>query len=437
MTRIWQNFDVLFAFIFIALSVIGFRLVGDDDVWNQVLGNKTEEISVGALIKKWGVVRYKQTESTLWLDVGRRTQPVSGGDTVFTGDDGSAEVRLDDGNTLIVEPNSLVVIEAPESQKATGWLAKIVRPLVTKTAKPSRFSVKSGTVKIRTKSLPAKISAAGHNYEILPKEKTQEIIITVDPKNEETPVKFNNADKTVAKEIVLTTNVVQPTLPMVVNTAPAAPKPVVATTPKPTPVRTVTPAKPTFAVKNIAVSTVIKGDAKPTTLPVKLVWKKTPDTKAYLVKIRDRAGNKIIEKRVEKPELIFPVTKASSRDYSYEVAAILKSGEKISSNKASIVIEFSSPVLRTPGNRASFTSDAPIKLSWGHTAFADQYWVQVAEDRNFSRITLDEKTDITAIESDFDPGTYYWRVKSLGDNIESNWSTERSFTSSKTYFLPP
>ena len=78
------------------LGSAGLRAVGDPVLWNELLRRSGPQTTqpMGEVLRKGGGVRFRSQGSPLWHDVAERSESVSAGDTIFTGEDGHAELKL-------------------------------------------------------------------------------------------------------------------------------------------------------------------------------------------------------------------------------------------------------------------------------------------------------------------------------------------------------
>jgi 3-phytase len=88
------------------------------------------------------------------------------------------------------------------------------------------------------------------------------------------------------------------------------------------------------------------------------------------------------------------------------------------------------PALASPANGATNVLRSPT-LGWNASAEALFYRLQVSATADFSGAMYDQSniSDTEALVSGLSFNTvYYWRVKAYGDDMESDWSATRSFT---------
>ncbi len=88
------------------------------------------------------------------------------------------------------------------------------------------------------------------------------------------------------------------------------------------------------------------------------------------------------------------------------------------------------PQLVTPDSGAADVNPDPL-LAWEEDEFALGYELQLATDQELSDLLVDT-TGLTDSEFQVDElednTSYYWRVKALGDTVDSDWSEAWSFT---------
>jgi hypothetical protein len=163
--------DWYIAGAFLLLGAAGLRAVSDPVLWNELNQRQSAVTqSMGTVMRKHGGVRYRTYGSPMWHDLTEASHAVSAGDTVFTGDDGRAELRLTDGSVADVQPGSLVVVgRAPESMRAQGgWLAGALNKMVGRATDASLLKVEKGTARLslRKDSAPLRVQIRDKIYSL-------------------------------------------------------------------------------------------------------------------------------------------------------------------------------------------------------------------------------------------------------------------------------
>jgi hypothetical protein len=106
--------DLFLAATGISLGVIGLASVNQPNLWNRWLEEPSRS-TVAELVPISGTIRLKKDSFAFWQDVQnpRESHPLGDGDTLFTGPDGRAKLKLPDGTTAELQPSSLIVVHAP------------------------------------------------------------------------------------------------------------------------------------------------------------------------------------------------------------------------------------------------------------------------------------------------------------------------------------
>ena len=95
-------------------------MANDLELWESLFGDESGTLTVGLLYpvvgQATGSVRRKPEGSVFWRDVVSSRQPVSNGDSVFTGPDGTATLELTQIHArLELPPGSLVVVKLDDN----------------------------------------------------------------------------------------------------------------------------------------------------------------------------------------------------------------------------------------------------------------------------------------------------------------------------------
>jgi hypothetical protein len=89
------------------------------------------------------------------------------------------------------------------------------------------------------------------------------------------------------------------------------------------------------------------------------------------------------------------------------------------------------PVPQHPVNKGEVNQEFPVKLDWSPIGYFEGFSLQVATDSIFTNL-IEDKAFIASsnyILETLEPNTeYFWRIKSLNDIGESEWSSVQSFT---------
>jgi hypothetical protein len=145
------------------------RAVNDPVLWNELARRDGAAQVMGTLARKTGGVRFRSHGSPLWHDLASEEEEVAVGDTVFTGDDGHAVLRLKDGGVAEIQPGSLIVVgRAEEGQGEEDWLKNAFGSLVRGPSVESMLRVEKGTAKVslRKGAAPVKLDIQGKVYQL-------------------------------------------------------------------------------------------------------------------------------------------------------------------------------------------------------------------------------------------------------------------------------
>ncbi|MFH1051869.1 MAG: aryl-sulfate sulfotransferase [bacterium] len=94
------------------------------------------------------------------------------------------------------------------------------------------------------------------------------------------------------------------------------------------------------------------------------------------------------------------------------------------------------PKLNKPENRIILNQFESIKLNWSPIGFIQDFIVEIATDEEFQDIIETDstiKTDYYDFKNPLENTEYFWRVKSVNDAGESEWSETWRFSTSEPY----
>jgi hypothetical protein len=189
-----DRWDWAVASICISAGVVGLRTVNDPVLWDQFArGGSAQNQVIGTLTKKKGGVRFRPASSPLWHDVPSESEEVSVGDTVFTSDDGQAELKLQDGSVAEIEPNSLIVVQLSSHvlPDEGGWLGGKLGSFFAVSKRESLLKIERGAAKLnlRSDSSPLKIQVKEKVYSLSSKASNGAAKVSVDSLGEKTGAK--------------------------------------------------------------------------------------------------------------------------------------------------------------------------------------------------------------------------------------------------------
>jgi hypothetical protein len=86
-----------------------------------------------------------------------------------------------------------------------------------------------------------------------------------------------------------------------------------------------------------------------------------------------------------------------------------------------------SPILIAPESEGTVNEALPVALDWTPRGFVNTYHLQVATDPNFNELLVDDPniTDTPYVMETVEAGkAYYWRVRTINDAGQSEWSED-------------
>jgi hypothetical protein len=129
-------------------------------------------------------------------------------------------------------------------------------------------------------------------------------------------------------------------------------------------------------------------------------------------------------------------TGAYDSTYSFYSIAIDYAGNvenlKTISEAQTTLIKLQPPTLVSPPNHQQ-SVDLYVNFDWSDATFAEKYYIQVSDNSDFSNLIIDSNSVrisnyLIINQSLLRDNSYYWRVKSIAGDAESEWSDTLSFT---------
>ncbi len=175
-------------------------------------------------------------------------------------------------------------------------------------------------------------------------------------------------------------------------------------------------------------------------IPVALEWDAVAEADSYFVRIAtDEDFNELVIESHSSEDTGFNFEDADyETEYFWKVRSVRKdtpgewSGSWKFTTESAIpdVVELESPEDDSEG------IDLPLDFEWQQVDNAESYQLQLSEDADFNDLVVDS-TEITNNEITLNPNlesleTYYWRVLSVNDAGEADWSEVWTFQTSET-----
>lgn len=378
------NFDrVLIAGAVLTFSAAVFFLLGDDYFSNN--GNTKDLKPVGSVKESQNDVRRRVNNGLTWMPVGKKDQ-IYEGDSIFTGEKSGADIALDNGGSLNVDPNSLIVVKTSDNEvqidlkygSLVGQIASDKKIIITDNGK---------TVQEISGGKPGKRS----QLRITKSKQSKEASIQVLSGE----VGIKQAGQSAVKKI------------------------------KSAPIQLLAPE--TAAV-------FWNADTEGTSFK----WtSEAKDTRFVIEFSTDESFTKIVTKKETSAQEVSLIDLQKTPGlYQWRVRQISADPKSsvVSPSRSVSIFPNIAPQLIEPRAEQTFVlpvqrGDQAVALSWSDKAGSLDYQVQVSLDVDFKNPVLDQKVALlTTTTKPLLPGTYYWHVQGLHPKRQkSPWSATRRF----------
>lgn len=164
---------------------------------------------------------------------------------------------------------------------------------------------------------------------------------------------------------------------------------------------------------------------------LRLGWVAYEGARSYEVRFGGRTY------RTREPGWLSGLTRVPAEPIRYEILARLPSGFTVSSGPQEFDFRFLPPLLLSPrrGDTLRMSEGGPdlqdgaLVLKWKPTHFTRAYEVELAFDEAFAEVarSLSGREPMARVAG-LRAGTYYWRVRSVGDGVRSPFSDPHRIT---------
>jgi len=342
-----------------------------------------------------GNVQHQPRGSDTWVPL-RLNDRVDEGSRIKTGDESGVEIVFSDGNSILQRSNTILGISSarkyPDNQTSYGLIQETGRTITKikqKTGSESRFRIDT----------PSAICAA----------RGTEFRTSIDAVNStRTEVVEGNVDVEALKKKV-TVQEWEGTL-VKKGEKPLEPR------------KLLLPPSP----QNIL--PLYKS------VPFEIMFGQIQEAVAYrAIMAKDSDFKDIVKEQVIEPGDPFTVYVSEDGTYFLASRSIDSLGlEGLPSETVTLKVRMSPipPIIVSPVSNTRYFDDVP-RFEWLAVQEAEKYHLQVAEDRTFAKVVVDQQdlSDTKYEPGQFEPGTYYFRIRSVGsDGYEGGWSDILSFT---------
>lgn len=370
-----------------ALIISTFSLLLFLDFTSRIEAGDAREI--GKITYKKRVSQRKYGNQVIWEDVENNT-PVYINDSIRTSDLSEAVVRLQDGTSIELDENSMILLAESSGSININFAQGTMYARRAAVADPNAATVNitSGEATVSIEQSDVKLSQS----------EDKQLNLTVS--------RGTAVLKTESEEKVLTQN----QNAVLLKDAKVAQVREIA-------LRLVSPEPNRYFI------------SPERTLPVSFAWEATGDAKdVYFELSRDRSFTAVVSrKRAAAPNAIEAV---AGGEYYWRLKAEDAAGKPQFSEtrRFSVLVDRPVQLVYPPSNETfSFVTRPPmINFRWGKNDIASKYTLEIAKDQSFTQPVSSVSTSLTGLGIDTLPlGTYYWRVSTtagLGDPAYSGRS---------------
>ncbi len=170
---------------------------------------------------------------------------------------------------------------------------------------------------------------------------------------------------------------------------------------------------------------------------IQLRWKARPKTKEYQVSFFHKVGDEVpfLIRNTKGTALRIGKEKIFAGKLYYVVATDAGNGFRAISERTPFQFSFVPPVAVVPQPGEVLTkeklanSNGEIVFTWERTNFTKKYEIEISRSKDFIRERSIRQTteDNFAVVRSLNSGLYYWRIRSLADDLSSSYSEAQSF----------
>jgi hypothetical protein len=345
-----------------------------------------------------GDVTFKEREKAEWRTF-HLQDPVKEGNVIRTGEDSAVEITAEDGTTVLLRANTVLYV-----QTAKKTLTLYLRSLYLRTGRMvSRIKAATGReprYEIRTPSAVAAARGTDYRVSVDDRNATRSEVIegTVEVAGQKEKISVKAGEGTIVK----------------MNEAPSPPR------------KLLPPPEP------VSLESLYRA------MPLKFHYNKVEGAHSYRCMLtRDRDGKDIVKEKIIRPDETLDIVGVDDGTYYLRTLSIDTDGlEGLLSGPESVKVRVNPlpPLLEAPVNDSRLRA-RNVEIRWLKVKDAVRYHLQIAEDAEFRKITLNSgditNTVFTTAELDYRP--YFFRMSSVAeDGYEGIWSVVQRFT-----IIPP
>jgi len=146
-SKISIPYDLVVSFLLTATGLCGIYILLNPSVLDVLIEQNSPYLKdpIASLIRDQGMVRYRQEVSSFWQDIHLRERSLYSGDSIFTGNNGTAKIVFKEGDEITLLPNTLITLEKKEDSvlDETSTQIKIESGNLQVSSKKKSIKVKS------------------------------------------------------------------------------------------------------------------------------------------------------------------------------------------------------------------------------------------------------------------------------------------------------
>lgn len=421
-----QNISLAVAGLVLALSVLVY--VKKIPLWKLFLNtSKGVDLSVlsnqktvmGKVTKINGQeLKRKETDEEMFAQV-KELNHIYDQDTFWTDSNTSAELELEDGTIINLQPNTMIILDLSPKKDLLGL------------SKAPEIKVVTGEITGNAGTGELKVTDTRTNSE--------QIVSSIQKE-----IKIKTKHKATAAKIPMAKLALKPNPNLMAQAAEKIKK--LEPNPPPTPVVEVKPEikeEPKVERKIAAEKPVvipisrlntdaakIGGDKflvdNNLTSPEKkefyidLSWDKHPRARSYLLKILNPQTKKVLHTYSTPNNFLRVKDLFFNGKVLYEVEALLNEKTVGRAPAQEIAFNYLPPTLNKPQNNVRLVNNfKKVYFTWGKTNFTQKYIIEVSSDASFSKVIKQETTS-NFTEIGLNSGKYWWRVRSQNGPLMSD-----------------
>lgn len=166
-------------------------------------------------------------------------------------------------------------------------------------------------------------------------------------------------------------------------------------------------------------------------MPMRLNFSIVENAALYRISLsRDREMRDVFKEDIIMPDAMFEAASVPDGLYYIQSSSIDSDGiEGFSLDPIQIKIRINPlpPLISSPVDGSEY-SKKTINFNWLKVADADSYHLQIAKDRDFNNVIIEQTTKETGYTASLDYQTYFFRISSIAsDGYQAGWSDTQRF----------